>query len=125
MAKFWVNTGHTLYHAGRQIIHAGEEIAEEVLAIIKRDAAHFKSMLENGIITDEKPVLNPATDMGAPSQMATDLRPVRTAPEGAPTDQSAGPTQAPQVQIPAPPAAGGAAPQVDNAGKPLTSGLKK
>ena len=78
MAKFWVNTGHTLYHEGKAIIHAGEEIAEEIVSALKKDMAHFKAMLAAGVIAEEKPQINTATDKGAPSQEVTQMRPVRS-----------------------------------------------
>lgn len=120
MGKFFVNTGHTLYHAGQSVIHAGEEIAEEIVAHLKKDMAHFKAMLEAKVIVEgEKPVLNSATDKGAPSHDLENLRPVNT---GA---GQAGPTAPPVVDAAAPALPGGQKSQLDNSGKPVTAGLSK
>jgi|GEM_PF-5473741 hypothetical protein len=119
MAKFFVNTGHTLYHLGRVVIHAGEEIADEIITAIRKDAAHFKAMIDAGIIVGEKPQINTATDQGAPSHGTAQIRPVGTA------QGEAGPTAPPVVDAPAPELAAGAKSQTDNTGKPVSEGLSE
>lgn len=122
MAKFWVNTGHTLYHEGKAIIH-GEEIAEEIVSALKKDMAHFKAMLAAGVIAEEKPQINTATDKGAPSQEVTQMRPVRSTQGQSAED--GGPSSPPVVDAEPPAPAGGAKAQTDATGKPLTGGLTK
>jgi hypothetical protein len=125
--KFWVNTGHTLYHGGQYVFHACREIPEEIVSAIIKAEGSLKRLIEAGSVVDQPPQHNPATDPplpgsstpGAPSQQVEELRPVTS------SQSQAGPSLPPALgdAAPVPPPAGGAAPQTDATGKALTDGL--